>query len=88
MALSTMIDIDIDRLVRDTFLGGDANFPLEGDDDLLSEGVCDSLGLVQIAGELEKRIPGLKVADQDITRDTLGSIGKIREYITAHTNAD
>ena len=81
-----MDDVDIDRLVRDMFLGGDVNFPLGNDDDFLSEGVCDSLGLVQIAAELEKRIPSLTIADQDITRDTLGTIEKIRGYVAAHAN--
>ena len=88
MTLSIMTDIDIDRLVRDTFLGGDVNFPLGDDDDLLSEGVCDSLGLVQIAAELEKRISGLKIADQDITRDTLGTVGKIRDFVAARVTTN
>ena len=76
-----MTESDLREIICDKFLGGDREFPIAADTRLLEEGICDSLGLVQIVSELEGRVPALRVPDQDVTRDNFGSIAAILEYI-------
>jgi acyl carrier protein len=73
---------DIREIICNKFLGGDTGFPIANDTRLLEEGICDSLGLVQIVSDLEGRLPGLRVSDQEITRDNFGSIAAILTYIS------
>jgi acyl carrier protein len=69
------------EIIRERFLGGDTTIPLEAGTLLLEEGICDSLGLVQLALELERRIPGLKIRDPEINRQNLGSITAIVAFL-------
>lgn len=80
-----MNDSEIQELIRDQFLAGDATFPLAADTDLLAEGICDSLGLVTLASALQQRVGGLRIADQEITRDNLGSPGSIGRFLRQKT---
>jgi len=78
---------ELKAIVCEQFLDGDMNFPIEPETNLLEEGICDSLGLVRLAAELERHVPGLKVHDQDVTRDNLGSIALMAEFIRRKTGA-
>lgn len=78
---SSMDIAAITALVRELFLQGNQDIPLDPADDLLRMGVCDSLGLVQLATELERRVPGLRVHDADVTDANLGSIGRIAAFL-------
>lgn len=71
------------ELICKMFLGGDTSFPIEPDTHLLEDGICDSLGLVQLAGELEKRTPGIKIRDQEITRDNFGTPASILRFLAS-----
>lgn len=71
----------ITALVRDLFLKGHQEFPLLPGADLLQLGVCDSFGLVQLAAELERQVPGLRVHDADVTPENLGSVERIVAYL-------
>jgi len=62
------------------FLGGDSSFPISLETDLLEQGICDSLGLTQLAAELERLDPGLRFQDQDITRENLATIEAILSF--------
>ena len=68
-------------LVRRLFLGGDASIMLDPDTKLVEEGICDSLGLVTLALELEKQYPPLRILDQEITRQNLASIRDILLFL-------
>jgi len=68
-------------LVRRLFLGGDASIMLDPDTKLVEEGICDSLGLVTLALELEKQYPPLRILDQEITRENLASIRDILLFL-------
>jgi acyl carrier protein len=81
-----MTEAALKTLVCDLFLGGDTSFPIDAATDLLGEGICDSLGLVQLAGDLEARVPGLRILDQEVTRENMGSLGAIAAFI-AHKTA-
>jgi acyl carrier protein len=76
-----MSETEVKNLICALFLGGDTDYPIEGDTDLLEDGICDSLGLVQLVSELESHTPGLKVLDPDITRENFGSIVRILGYL-------
>ena len=76
-----MSEGELIALVRRLFLRGDQSFPLAADTDLVGEGICDSLGLVQLATALEDGVPGLRVADQDVTRENLGSVAAIARFL-------
>jgi acyl carrier protein len=72
---------EVREIICDRFLGGDTEFPIAADTRLLEEGICDSLGLVQLASEIESRNPSLRVPDQEITRENFGSIAGILGYV-------
>jgi acyl carrier protein len=72
---------ELREIICDKFLGGDASFPVDADTRLLEEGICDSLGLVQIVAEIEGRVPALRIPDQDVTRENFGSIAAILDYV-------
>jgi acyl carrier protein len=74
-------EIELKGIICDKFLGGDRGFPIDADTRLLEEGICDSLGLVQIVSELEGRVPSLRIPDQDVTRENFGSIAAILDYV-------
>jgi acyl carrier protein len=76
-----MTEADLKILIADLFLKGDQTYPLALDTDLLEEGICDSLGLVTLVSELERRRPGLRILDQDVTADHFGSIGSILAFL-------
>ena len=76
-----MSEADLKILIADLFLEGDRGFPVASDTDLLEAGICDSLGLVRLVSELERRLPGLRIFDRDVTRDHFGSIGSILAFL-------
>jgi len=78
-----MSENDLREIICQKFLGGDASFPIERDTRLLEEGICDSLGLVQIVSEIEGRYPTLRIPDQEVTRENFGSIAAIMRYLGA-----
>ena len=71
----------IKRVVCDTFLGGDMGFPIERDMSFIKHGICDSMGLVTLAAALEREFDGLKIQDQDISHEGMGSIAAVGELI-------
>jgi len=76
-----MDESEIREIVCNVFLGGDLDFPIDTNTRLLEEGICDSLGLVQIVSEVEKRLPGIKIDDREITRDNFATIATIKRFI-------
>lgn len=76
-----MTEVDVRHLICDKFLGGDRDWPLDSDASLLDDGICDSLGIVQIVVELERLLPGLRISDQDVTWQNFGSINAILAFL-------
>lgn len=76
-----MNENDLKEIICRRFLGGDARFPIGPDTKLLEEGICDSLGMVQIVSEIEGRYPALRIPDQEVTRENFGSISAIMRYL-------
>ena len=79
--MSETLEQRIKDAVFDLFLGGDRSFPLEDDTNMIAAGICDSLGLVQLAADLESKFGGLQIQDQDITHENLGSVQAIAGFI-------
>jgi len=80
--MSAALWIRIKRVVRDVFLGGDESFPLDDHMSLLESGILDSMGLVQLASALEAEFPGLKLPDQEITHEQMGTVAAIAALLT------
>jgi acyl carrier protein len=78
-----MTEQELKTLICQKFLDGDTDYPVGLDTNLVEEGICDSLGLVQLAGKLQDKVAGLKIRDQEITRDNLGSMRRILAFMAA-----
>lgn len=76
-----MENSEIKELLCRLFLGGDSGFPIDADTDLLQEGICDSLALVQLAAQLETACPPIRIHDAEITPENLGSIARIAHFL-------
>lgn len=76
-----MTEQELRNIICDRFLQGDRQFPITAETYLVDEGICDSLGLVQLATEIENRCPGIFIEDQDITRERFGTIAAILRLI-------
>ena len=82
-----MDEREVREIICRRFLGGDTEFPIGVETRLLEEGICDSLGLVQIVSEIESRNPSLRIPDQEVTRENFGSIAAILGYIARKQTA-
>ena len=72
--------------VRATFLYARPDFDLSPDLPLLERGVVDSTGVVELVEFLQDEFK-IKVADDDITEENLGSIGAITRYVASRQPA-
>ena len=79
--MNSSLELQVRAVIVELFLGGDESFPLERDTHLIESGICDSMGLVQLAAALEQRFPGLRIDDQDITHDNMGSPLAIASFL-------
>ena len=62
---------------------GDANTDinaLELDEDLLAEGIIDSMVLLKLVSFIEETF-GVKVFDEDVTRENFGSFRAMQQFI-------
>ena len=82
-----MNEQEVREIICHKFLDGDMEFPIGVDTRLLEEGICDSLGLVQIVAEIESRYPALRIPDQEVTRENFGSIAAILSYVARKQTA-
>jgi acyl carrier protein len=82
-----MDEQEVREIICHKFLDGDMEFPIGVDTRLLEEGICDSLGLVQIVAEIESRYPALRIPDQEVTRENFGSIAAILRYVARKQTA-
>jgi len=78
-----MLENKVQTIIRDLFMGGDAEANIAPDDDFIESGICDSLGLVRLATTLEAEFPGIRIHDQEINRETIGSFALLMTFILA-----
>lgn len=72
---------EVKSVVEKLFLRDGQPASLALDADLLATGVCDSMGLVTLAAELEEQY-GITIRDQEITRSNLGSVRRIIRFLS------
>lgn len=56
------------------------NAKLSDDEDLLSSGILDSLGILQLVAFIEKTF-GIHVPDEDVVFDNFQSLGAMASYL-------
>jgi acyl carrier protein len=66
--------------ITENFLYLRPGLELSDDDDLLGLGVIDSIGFVELVGEVEERY-GVAVADGEIVEENFGSIAAIAAFV-------
>lgn len=77
---------DVDAILQDLqeFLKNNfpmaAEEPVEPDDDLIDEGIVDSLGLLTVVDFLESTY-GISVEDTDVVVENFGTMRAIAEYV-------
>jgi acyl carrier protein len=64
-------------------LGRNSGVPAP-DDDLLTKGLVDSHGVMELVGFLEERY-GISIADDDLTPENFQSLVRIEEYVARKT---
>ena len=72
---------EVKSLVEDLFLRPGQKSAIRPDADLLATGICDSMGLVNLAQALEQRF-GIAVKDSEVTRAHLGSIHRVTRFLS------
>jgi acyl carrier protein len=81
---TSITQVDVETLTRawmcDTFLYMQANASLDSDEPLLSGGVIDSVGVIELVEFLQSSF-GIVLADDEITEDNLGSLRAIGEFV-------
>jgi acyl carrier protein len=83
MTINFMIENQLLNLIRDVFMGGDPQAIIIPTEDFIESGICDSLGLVRLATALEAEFPGIHIHDQEINRETIGSLALLNSFIPA-----
>jgi acyl carrier protein len=78
--------VQISETVRD-FIAQELAADREGlslrpEDDLVGQGVLDSVGILQLASFLEKSF-GIKIGDDDMVPENFGSIARIERFVLA-----
>lgn len=71
----------ISAIIHGLFIRGREARSLDPDLDLLQNGICDSLGFLTIALEIEQKYPSIKILDQEIDPVNFGSIRKICMFL-------
>lgn len=76
----------VTKTVRELFLSGNQDFPISGETNLIAEGICDSLGLIDLANGLESTIPGLRIHNAEITFENFSKINDICRFVALRVN--
>ena len=67
-------------LIREEFMENDTETVLDGDLQLVQEGVIDSLGIFRLIGLLEQKL-GLKVDPEDLVIENFETINSLKAFV-------
>lgn len=67
-------------LIREEFMENDTDTVLNGDLQLVQEGVIDSLGIFRLIGLLEQKL-GLKVEAEDLVIENFETINSLKAFV-------
>ena len=79
--MSEELIVTIRDYILQNFLFTDDASAIALDDSLLDNGIVDSTGMMEIITFLEADL-GIKVADEDMTPENLGSINRLAAYVS------
>jgi len=68
--------------IQENFLYMRPNFQVGTDDRLLEQGIIDSMGVLDLLNYLEEAF-GVRVADDELTEDNLGTLRSIASFVNA-----
>lgn len=84
--MSTDVRTGVRTYIEDNFLYMHPDVELTDGDDLLSLGIVDSLGFVELVEEVQAR-HGVAVEDVEITEQNFGSIDAIVDFVARKRSA-
>jgi acyl carrier protein len=70
-------------LKKEVLRNRDAN--IEENSDLVSEGILDSLGILQIVAYIESNL-NIQIPDEDVVYENFHSLGSIASYLETNSN--
>ena len=79
------IESTIRSFIDSNLLFGNDELNYSDDSSLLSEGIVDSLGAVDLVAFLQKRYK-IKIGQQEVRPDNLDSVAKIAAFVRRKTN--
>lgn len=83
---SAVARTQIRNFIEENFLYMHPDLELADGDDLLKQGVIDSLGFVELVEEVQERY-GLSVEDVEITEENFGSVDAIVAFVERKQSA-
>ena len=82
--LAHVVRAEMREFIQANFLYMRPDLELRDDDDLLNLGVIDSIGFVELVGEVEERY-GVAIEDVEIVEENFGSVAAIAAFVAAKT---
>jgi acyl carrier protein len=71
---------DIEQFILDELTQGRGITEIDQNENLLSKGIVDSHGVMELVGFLEQRY-GIAVADEDLTPENFESVQRIEAFV-------
>jgi acyl carrier protein len=71
---------DIEQFILDELTQGRGITEIDQNENLLSKGIVDSHGVMELVGFLEQRY-GIAVGDEDLTPENFESVGRIEAFV-------
>jgi acyl carrier protein len=81
------VSTDIERFILDELTQGRGITEIAPDENLLSKGIVDSHGVMELVGFLEQRY-GISVGDEDLTPENFESVQRIEAFVERKRNGE
>jgi acyl carrier protein len=78
---------DIEQFILDELTQGRGITEIDPDENLLSKGIVDSHGVMELVGFLEQRY-GIAVGDEDLTPENFESVQRIEAFVERKRNGE
>jgi acyl carrier protein len=78
---------DIEQFILDELTQGRGITEIDQDENLLSKGIVDSHGVMELVGFLEQRY-GISVGDEDLTPENFESVNRIEAFVERKRNGE
>jgi acyl carrier protein len=81
------VSTDIEQFILDELTQGRGITEISPDENLLSKGIVDSHGVMELVGFLEQRY-GITVGDEDLTPENFESVQRIEAFVDRKRNGE